>query len=158
MNQRVVIRYLYMDDIVQFALQTLRDLSPVGSTKDTHPGLYRDSHMLFIDGHNAPDAKNWRPGQQIEISNPVPYSRIVELGNGRMRAPLHVYEQAQPLIAARYGNSVDVKFTFMPVRFGSVQAYAQSRAGEAAKRRKGGSEKVLRDWLVRQPAIIITAR
>jgi hypothetical protein len=161
MNQRVVIRYLYMDDIAQFALQTLRDLSPIGNVKDPHPGLYRDSHMMFIDGHNVPDAKNWQPGQQIEISNPVPYSRIIELGNGKMRAPLNVYEKATPSIvafAARYSNSINVQFLFMPVRFGSIQAYSQSLEGRAARKRRGGSRKALRDWLVRQPAIIITAR
>jgi hypothetical protein len=147
-----------MTDIVTFALQTLRDLSPVGSNKDPHPGLYRDSHMVFLDGHNVPDARDWKPGQQIAISNPVPYSRIIELGSGKMRAPLHVYEQAEPLISGRYGNSVNVRFDYMPVRFGSVQAYAGSLAGQAAGKRRGGSQKALRDWLVRQPCILITNR
>lgn len=155
---RIIYRYLNMDEIAQFALQTLRELSPVGSASDPHPGLYRDSHMLFINGHNVPDAKSWQPGQQIEISNPVPYSRIVELGNGKMRVPLNVYEKAAPLISAHYGNSVNVQFVFMPVRFGSVQAYAGSLTGQAAGKRRGGSQKALRDWLVRQPAIILTAR
>jgi hypothetical protein len=147
-----------MAEIAQFALDTLRGLSPVGSGSDPHAGLYRDSHMLFIDGHNVPDAKGWRPGQQVAISNPVPYSRIIELGNGKMRAPLHVYEQAAPLVSARYGNQVSVRFDYMPVRFGSVQAYAGSLAGQAAGTRRGGSKKALRDWLVRQPCLIISGR
>lgn len=152
---QIIYRYVYMDDIAQFTLQTLRDRSPVGSVNDTHPGLYRDSHMLFIDGQNVPDATNWKPGQAMEFSNPVPYSRIVELGNAKMRAPLHVYEDTAPIVSAKYGNSVSVKFTYMPVRFGSIQAYAQSREGAAFKKR---SQKALRDWLVRQPALIVTAR
>ncbi len=147
-----------MDDVASFALQTLRDLSPVGSGKDPHAGLYRDSHMLFLDGHNVPDVKDWKPGQQIAISNPVPYSRIIELGNDKMRAPLHVYEQAVSVVAARYGNQANIRFDYMPVRFGSVQAYAGSLAGQAAGKRRGGSKKALRDWLVRQPCIIITGR
>jgi hypothetical protein len=157
-KHRIVYNYFYMEEVVKFALQTLRERSPVGSSNDPHPGLYRDSHMLFIDGHNAPDAKNWQPGQQIAISNPVPYSRIIEVGNGRMRAPLHVYEETAPIVAGRYGNSVNVRFDYMPVRFGSVQAYAGSLAGQAAGRRRGGSQKALRDWLVRQPCLIITSR
>lgn len=156
MNQRVVIRYLYMDEIAQFVLQTLRDRSPIGSGSDKHPGLYRDSHMLFIDGHNVPDAKNWHPGQALEFSNPVPWSRKIELGTMKISVPAHVYEDTVPLVRARYGNSVDVQFVFMPLRFGSVQAFAQSREGKAASGRR--NKKVLRDWLVRQPAIIITAR
>src|SRR5665811_990059 len=39
------IAYSYMDDVAQFALQTLKDRSPVGSGTDKHPGLYRDRHM-----------------------------------------------------------------------------------------------------------------
>lgn len=155
---RIVYNYVHMDEIAQFVLQTLRERSPVGSAGDSHPGLYRDSHMLFIDGHNVPDAKNWQPGQALEFSNPVPYARKIELGTIKVSAPPHVYEETAPLVAARYGNSVNVQFTFMPVRFGSVQAYSQSRAGQAAGRRRGGSPKALRDWLVRQPAIIVTAR
>ena len=50
------------------------------------------------------------------------------------------------------------QFVFMPVRFGSVQDYAHSLAGEAAGARRGGSQKALRDWLVRQPALQITLR
>jgi hypothetical protein len=155
---KIVFKFYYMEEVCAFALQTLRDRSPVGSSGDPHPGLYRDSHMLFIDGHNVPDAKNWQPGQQIDISNPVPYSRIIELGNAKLRAPLHVYEDSAPIIAARYGNSVNVQFVYMPVRFGSVQAYAGSLAGQAAGKRRGGSQKALRDWLVRQPALQLSAR
>jgi hypothetical protein len=147
-----------MDEVVQFALKTLRERSPVGSSTDPHPGLYRDSHMIFIDGHNVTDAKNWKPGQQINISNPVPYSRIIELGNGKLRVPLHVYEETVPLVQARYGNQANIQFTFMPVQFGSILAYTQSLAGQAAGKRRGGSTKALSDWLARQPSIQITGR
>lgn len=155
---RIVYRYVYMNDIAQFVLQTLRDRSPVGSLHDSHPGLYRDSHMLFIDGHNVSDANNWRPGQALQFSNPVPYARKIELGTIKTSAPPYVYEETAPLIAAKYGNSVNVQFQWMPLRFGSIQAYSQSLAGRASRKRRGGSVKARRDWLVRQPAIIITAR
>ncbi len=152
---QIVFRYVYMNDIAQFALQTLRDLSPVGSGRDSHPGLYRDSHMLFIDGHNVDDATIWVPGQQLAISNPVPYARRIEAGAMNISVPPHVYERAAPIVAGRYGNSVNVRFSYMPVRFGSIEAYAQSRASAVSHRRR---RKALRDWLARQPALIITAR
>jgi hypothetical protein len=147
-----------MDEIAQFTLQTLRDRSPVGSGKDPHPGLYRDSHMLFIDGHDVPDATNWKPGQVLEFSNPEPYARKIEIGAIKVSVPPHVYEETAPLIAARYGNSVNVRFVFMPVRFGNIRAYAKSLAGRAAGKRRGGDLKARRDWLIRQPAIIISER
>lgn len=155
---RIVFRYSYMDEIAQFALQTLRERSPVGSSRDPHPGLYRDSHMLFIDGHDVPDATSWQPGQTVFISNPVPWARKIELGTMKISVPPHVYEGAAPIVAARYGNSVNVRFVFMPVRFGGAEAYAHSLAGQAGGRRRGGNAKAIRDWLVRQPALVITSR
>lgn len=155
---RIVYRFLDMQEVVAFAIATLRELSPVGSTDDEHPGLYRDSHLVFIDGRVVKDASGWKPGQQVNISNPVPYARKIEVGHMKMSVPPHVYERAAPVIAGRYGNSVSVKFLFMPVRFGSVEAYAASAAGQAAGGRRGGSQKARRDWLVRQPALQITAR
>jgi hypothetical protein len=55
-------------------------MSPVGSSGDKHPGLYRDSHLVFIDGHVVKDVSGWQPGQQVNISNPVPYARKIEVG------------------------------------------------------------------------------
>jgi hypothetical protein len=156
MNQVLAIRYLYMAEIVDDALQVLRDASPVGSAGDRHPGLYRDSHMVFIDGHNVPDASNWQPGQQVNISNPEPYSRKIEVGSMKMSVPGHVYENAAVVLASKYGNSVDIKFVYMPVQFGNVAAYASF-----SRRQKTGqklNDKARADWLSRQPALQINAR
>lgn len=143
-----------MTEVVAFALETLREKSPVGTApQDPHPGLYRASHMLFVNGRNVPDATGWTPPATIHISNPVPYARKIEIGHMRMSVPPNVYEQAQQVVAARYGNQVNVKFVFMPVRFGDVAAWA-----DFSKLSRAGSEKGRRDWLVRQPALLITAR
>jgi len=153
MNQRIVYRYApNMDEVAQFALQTLRDRSPVGSGEDAHPGLYRDSHMMFIDGHIVADAKNWQPGQAIEISNPVPYSHKIELGTVKMSVPAHDYEETAPLVRQKFPN-VTVDFVFMPVRFGDAQAFMTF-----SKQLRSASPKEKRDWLVHQPALIINAR
>lgn len=147
-----------MQPIVDFALETLKARSPVGSKGDEHPGLYRDSHLVFLNGHVTKDVSAWKPGDQINISNPVPYSRKIEGGPGRppISLPGHVYEDAVDIVAGRFGNSVSVKFVYMPVRFGDVQSYAsfskQLRPGRKL------SEKARRDWLVRQPAMQITGR
>lgn len=146
-----------MPGVVDEALKVLWDNSPVGSVGDDHPGLYRDSHMVFIDGHVVKDASGWKPGQQINISNPVPYSRKIEIAKMKLSVPNHVYENAAQVLNGRFGNSVNIKFTFMPVRFGDIQSYAsfskQLKAG-----RKRMSDKARQDWLVRQPALQITAR
>ncbi len=154
MSSRIVYRYVYMTAVVEFALQTLKERSPIGSTDDEHPGLYRDSHLVFLDGHVTKDVSNWKPGQQINISNPVPYSRKIEAGRMKMSVPPHVYEDAAPIIASRFGNSVNIKFVYMPVRFGDQGAWAAFTKMQRTGRKL--SEKARADWLVRQPALQIT--
>lgn len=156
---RLVFRYLAMQEVVDFAIETLRALSPVGSKGDSHPGLYRDSHLIFLNGHVVADVSAFRAGDQINISNPVPYARKLEIGNGKMFLPLHVYEQAAAIVAGRFGNRASVKLTYMPVRFGDIGAYAHSLVGQvSARQRRGGNPKALSDWLARQPALEIRAR
>lgn len=153
---KIVYRFVDMQGVVSFALETLKERSPVGSGGDKHPGLYRDNHLVFLDGHVTKDVSAWKPGQQINISNPVPYSRKIEAGRMKMSVPPHVYEDAVPIIAGRFGNSVNVKFVFMPVRFGDNAAWASFTKMQRTGRKL--SEKAREDWLVRQPALQITAR
>ena len=153
---QIVYRYANMQAVVSFAIETLRANSPVGSAPDPHPGLYRDSHLIFIDGHVVKDVSSWRPGQQINISNPVPYSRKIEAGRMKMSVPAHVYERSEPIISARYGNQASIKFVFMPVRFGDNQSWANFTKMQRTGRKL--SNKARADWLVRQPALQITAR
>jgi hypothetical protein len=153
---RIIFRYAAMQDIVDFALATLRDRSPVGSIGDQHPGLYRDSHMVFLNGHvvDGSDVSAWRPGDQINISNP--YARKIEMGRGKMTIPGHVYQDAALIVAGRYASRAAVKFTFMPVRFGGVEAFAAFSRRLRSGRRM--SEKARQDWLARQPALEIRGR
>lgn len=155
-RRRIVYRTFPVADIVEFALQTLKARSPVGSGKDPHPGLYRDSHLVFINGHVVKDTAGWQPGQQINIANPVPYSRKIEAGKMKMSVPAQVYELAAPIISARFGNSFAVKFVFMPVRFGDNAAWASFTKMQRTGRKL--SEKARKDWLVRQPALEIRSR
>ncbi|MBR0931636.1 hypothetical protein JQ561_33925 [Bradyrhizobium diazoefficiens] len=151
---RLIFRYLAMQDIVDFALATLRERSPVGSGDDPHPGLYRDSHLVFLNGQVVQNVRAFKRGDQINISNPVPYARKIEMG---MHAPLHVYEDTALIVGNRFGNRAAVKFTFMPVRFGGISAYA-AFSKQLKKGRRSMSDKSRRDWLVRQPTIQIRAR
>lgn len=155
---RIIIRYLAMQDVVDFALQTLRERSPVGSGDDEHPGLYRDSHIVFLNGRvvQGGDVGAFRPGDQINISNPVPYARKIEIGRLTMSVPPHIYEDAAAIVGGRFGNRAVVKFTFMPVRFGGIADFAAFSKRLRPGRRM--SEKARQDWLSRQPALEIRAR
>lgn len=151
---KIVIRVTYIDEVVKAALEELMRLSPVGKApEDKHPGLYRDSHMVFINGRNVQDMSGWKAGDTVHISNPVPYSRKIEAG---FKAPFHVYEKASDVIANRFGNQASVKFVFMPITFGSTQAWAQTTRMTRTGRKMNAKSRG--DWLVRQPAMLITAR
>jgi len=153
MKQRIVYKSFSMAPVAGFAMETLRKGSPIGSGDDPHIGLYRAGHMMFLNGHVVEDASAWKPGDELEISNPVPYSRLIEVGILRMRVPGtdHVYQRAEQVIAAKYGDVVSVKFRFMPIRFTS--AVARARFGRIEGRDRATSAKALK----RQPALIITA-
>lgn len=152
----LVFYYISMQAVVAFALETLRERSPVGSTGDAHPGLYRDSHTVFIDGHNVADASGWKRGQQVNIANSVPYSRKIELGQMKLRVPAHVYEMSAPIVAGRFGNIVNCRFVYMPVSFGGVADFAAFSKKIRPGRRM--NEKARQEWLSRQPALEITSR
>ena len=111
---------------------------------------------MFLNRHVTANVKAFKKGDQINISNPVPYSRKIEAGRMKMSVPAHVYEESVPIINGRFGNQASVKFVFMPVRFADQSAWANF----TKMQRTGGrlSEKARRDWLVRQPALQITAR
>jgi len=95
-----------LDEVARFAMQTLRDLSPVVS------GEYRDGHKLFINGYPVSDVSRWRPGAEISITNFVTYSRILEVGDGKARAPNLVYDQAHDIITEKHGNGAKIDFTW----------------------------------------------
>lgn len=105
-----IIRYRYhrLEQIVQFAMETLFDLSPVLS------GEYRNSHALFVDGVASSNLSGWDGTGEIVIMNPLPYARKIEVGAMKMTVPGsdHVYEQAAQVVRRRFGNQASITFTF----------------------------------------------
>ena len=136
-------------DVVQFALKTLKERSPVGSTNDDHPGLYRDSHVIFLRGQEVEDVRDWTMGDQVEITNTVPYSRKIELGTMKMNVAPHVYEGAAPIINAKYGQRFICTYLLLPARKVSTSASGQSRSARTASRAV---------WRQNQPTLLIKSR
>ena len=130
-----VIEYHYqrLSEVVQFAMETLFDLSPVLS------GRYRHSHTIFVNGVAVSDLKSWKPTDgEIYIVNPLPYARKIELGKQKMRVPGSdkVYQQAAQIVKRRFGNIAAVKFTYRPVSDGSFYA-AGDKAGPVKRTASG---------------------
>lgn len=108
---RIVYFYERMSEIVQYAMEVLFDLSPVDS------GQYRNAHEIYINGLGSRDLKDWGPGMEVAITNRVPYARKIELGHMSMSVPGSdmVYQRARRKLLARFGNVIDVQFTYRAI-------------------------------------------
>lgn len=131
----ILYTYSYLDLVAQFAMETLYRLSPVLS------GTYRNSHTLFLNNLAVSNLKGFKPGDEVTISNPVPYARKIEVGRMKMSVPGHVYERAARIVRSRYGNIATIGFTYRGFVGGAVLV---GRAGNKAP--------------LRYPVIIVSER
>lgn len=123
----IVYDYNRLDVIAKRALEILKEISPVGSGRDPHPGLYRDSHRLFVDAHAVDSLSGWRDGQEISITNTIVYAQVIELGGkGGKKFKIDgggkVYQRAQQILKRDpdVANAAFIEFTFRAV-FGAGQ-------------------------------------
>jgi hypothetical protein len=145
----IVMTFDYREEIVAFAFQELRARSPLGPDAGGH---YRDSQFVMLDGTGlpalaVPKGEQLRNVKQVIITNPVPYSRKLEVGktkDGRSFARSvdpHIFEGAMRATRREFsGAGVKISFNYVDLS----GAYALRGGG------KGGS--------VRYPAIIIDFR
>lgn len=119
----IVYDYNRLDLVAKDALRLLRENSPVGGSKspDPHPGLYRDSHRLYLNLRPVDDLSAWKPGDEISITNLVPYARVIELNSkgGKSKFKVsgggHVYEKTVRALQRAYREIADIQFTFRAV-------------------------------------------
>lgn len=117
----ILYQYPRLDVVVEFAMETLREKSPVGPPEGGH---YRDAHTLFINGSPAAlEALASLPdGATMAIANFMPYARKIEAGKMKMTVPGsdHVYQQAAQIVNGRYGNVAKVRFTYRGIEGGGI--------------------------------------
>ncbi|MBR2689169.1 MAG: hypothetical protein IKE42_15055 [Aquamicrobium sp.] len=161
----IVYQYPRLDQVVQYAMEVLFDKSPVDS------GDYRNAHMIFIENSPARNLAEMRPGDEVTITNPMPYARKIEVGSMTMRVPGtdHVYQQARQIVAARWGNVARIRFTFRALVGGHVVMQEKAHSfgqgwwlgGASARPATGDFEKQLAPTLhnradLRFPALVIS--
>ncbi|GJE14011.1 hypothetical protein [Methylobacterium longum] len=128
---RIEYDYHRLDEVVEFALKTLFDFSPVRNDR------YRQSHVLFINGAEVQNLSAWKPGDEVVVLNAVPYARQIEQGSMKMRVPGsdHVYERAAVAVNRRFGNMARTRFSYRsPIL--SYVAGGKNRAERAALRQQ----------------------
>lgn len=145
----IVYDYGRLDLVVEFALDTLRQLSPVDE------GDYVRSHVIMINGVVVPDMKGWKAGDRVTISNSMPYTRKIEIGRGRYRARGHVYEKAERIVLRRFGNMANVWFIFDKAPAGDIHSWAKTTT---LSHRGHASTNTRQEWLTRQPTLLIKER
>lgn len=152
-----VIIYVYqrLDEVVAFALETLQKLSPV------HSGRYRAGHIILVNGHSVEEMPSLKPSDDVAISNVVPYARKIEMGMMTMlvSGTDHVYQQAEQIVNARFGNLVKTRFTYRNLSGGDthLERWAQTR-GALAHAKRHGRVSDAAQWLRRQPALTFSVR
>jgi hypothetical protein len=121
---RSVILYIYsrLDMVAKFALNALIEGSP------ERTGRYKASHVLYLNGMPVADLTKYQAGDEIAISNTLPYSRKIEVGSMRMRVPGtdHVYQKAMQRTRRNMGNLATVRFEYREI-IGVHRAKAGSR-------------------------------
>lgn len=142
----IVYDYGRLDQVAEFALDVLRQLSPVRS------GQYAQSHVLMINGKVVDTLTDLKPGDRLTISNTQPYTRKIELGRKGFRRHAHVYEKAEKLVNRRFGNIARVIFTFETAPKGAIHTWA---ASTSLSHKGHASDRSREEWLTRQPTLII---
>lgn len=143
----IVYDYGRLDQVADFALDTVRQLSPVDS------GDYVRSHVLMLNGQVVVDFSTWKPGDRITISNPLAYVRKIEIGKKGYRAHAHVYEKAEQIVSRRFGNVARVIFDFERAPDGAIFDWAKK---SSMSHREHASTASREQWLTNQPTLVIT--
>lgn len=143
----IVYDYGRLDQVAEYALDILRELSPVDS------GDYVRSHVLMLDGQVVETLEGWKPGDRITISNPLPYVRKIEIGRQGYRAHAHVYEKAAAQVSRRFGNIANVIFAFEAAPPGAIYDWAKKTG---LSHRGHASSQTREQWLTNQPTLVIT--
>lgn len=147
-DSTATVMFSLLTDVIAWIDAQLILHSPVRSER------YARSHILLADGIEA-DITDPPPAEHYTILNTQPYARKIERGLSS-QAPDGVYEAVAALARRRFGNICHVGFRFASLHGGAVGAWAETAtARDLARRVRRGSARGHRDWLTRQPAIVI---
>lgn len=149
----IVYVFSWLDEVVELALEVLRERSPLGPAERGH---YRDNHQVLIGGRVVATSENpgairgieIPPRAEVTISNATPYSRKIEVGAMKMSVAPHVYEQARQAVLRQYRRLVTCELRFITRSDGY-----QLRAALGRRRSRGTDGRVLT-----YPALILNLR
>ena len=123
-------------------------------------GAYVRSHRLLADGVEVTAPDPTLEADEWIVTTTSAYARKLEGMSGKRpplseQAPHGIYQIVAADAARRFGNLAAIKFTARSVEGGGISEWA-SRTTLSAKGH--ASARTRRDWLSRQPAILIRFR
>lgn len=109
---QIITEFELLTELLRWIAATLVERSPHVS------GDYRRGHTLFVDGREVPVNDQIPVGEEYAFTNPVPYSRKIEIGktkSGRdfvVQVPNRIYERTAQDAKRRFGNIAEIFFTY----------------------------------------------
>lgn len=133
----IVYDYNRLDRIAEVALDLLRKASPVKS------GDYVRGHTLYLNLTPVETLKSWKPGDEVSITNTVPYARVIEVGKRggtvvKFSMPPHVYEKVARALMRQYREMADIQFSYRAVLGGGQVDQLTMRRGAPTRNKKSG--------------------
>jgi hypothetical protein len=136
--------FKYLREIARFALDWLRENSPVES------GAYKNAHFVMAGGAEIDPLEIPAEAHEIVVTNDKPYARKIQVGMKSLSVPPGIYDRARIAVARRYGNIVSVDLKFIELAGGYVLKGGRGKG----RRRRGRAD----GEPLTYPALIITAR
>lgn len=101
---------------VDLAIETFLRAAPVGRGKDKHPGLYRDSLILLVNGAQRDFATEgaaieFQPADVVSLTDLQPYARRIERG-WSFQAPNGVMEIVAQRTRREFGGVLNIGFSW----------------------------------------------
>jgi len=141
----IVYRFGRMREVVSFALKEFQRLSPVGGKGDEHPGLYRRSWMVLVNGSKDIGINAIPPFATVTIVNPLPYARKIHTGAKGFEVHAGIVEKVRQLILKdkKYRRLFDVEIEFIALSggyelqgFGVLKLAKTNRMSSAFRKRQ----------------------
>lgn len=147
----------YRAEIVKMCFDELRARSPVVS------GAYRDAHFAMLDGTGlgaleVPTAAQVKDVSRIDLTNPLPYSRKLEVGVTEGGSPFvkqvdpHIFESAAEAVANEFDGLAKIYFDYVELE-GAYVTKVSLAAGRS--HRLGDRKASAKSRSIRYPAIVI---
>lgn len=149
----IVYRFTRLREVVMFALEEARRLSPVRS------GRYRDSWFCMVDGREASPAAI-TGAKPVIVTNDQPYSRKINVGAKGFEkyVPPGIVEKVRQLAFKKFGATVDIKVQYITLR-GAYRLKADQFRRNKLGQRVGHARRDARKGMqVTYPALLIEAK